>query len=332
MRKRLPKILVTGGCGFIGSAFVRLAANKGYQIVVVDKLTYAGDINRIKGSKYKLYKVDICDQKKIERIFLKEKPKVVVHFAAETHVDRSILDARPFIQANIIGTQVLVDAARKFKVNRFVHISTDEIYGEIKKGKFKEPSPLIPSNPYSATKAAADALIQSYVRTYKLPAVIVRPSNNYGLWQYPEKLIPVAVYKALHNQKIPVYAKGQNTREWLFVEDCAKGVLTVMKKGKIGEIYNLGSAQESKNIETVKKIIKELKKKDNIIKFVKDRPGHDFRYALDFSKLKKLGWKPKIKFSQGIKKTVYWYKDNQAWLDKKVSYLKDYWKKVYKNK
>ena len=318
MRKRIPKILVTGGAGFIGSAFVRLIDNAGL-IVVVDKLTYAGDLNRLKESKgkVKFYKTDICNKTAIQAIFKKEKPDIVLHFAAESHVDRSISDASPFINTNFCGTQVLLDVSRRHKVKKFILISTDEVYGEICDGKFKENSPMKASSPYAASKAAADLLVQSYIRTHNFPAIIIRPCNNYGPWQFPEKLIPLAIKTVLKGGKVPVYAKGENIREWLFVDDCARGILEVMRKGKIGEIYNLGSGIESKNIDTVRLILKTLGADEKRFKFVKDRPGHDLRYSLDSSKSKKsLGWRAEKGLETGIKLTVNWYLENKAWLMK----------------
>ncbi len=321
MRERIYKILVTGGAGFIGSAFVRLllargCPRRGLSLIVVDKLTYAGDLARLKEVKgqYKFYKDDISDKKRVEAIFKRERPDIIVHFAAESHVDRSIQDSTAFIRTNVIGTQVLLDLSRKYKIGRFIHISTDEIYGDIEKGEFTENSPLKPNSPYAASKAAADLLIKSYVRTYNFPAIIIRPCNNYGPWQYPEKLIPVVICKALNNNKVPVYAKGLNTREWLYVEDCAQGILIIMKKGRIGEIYNLGSGHEKKNIKVVEAILDILNKPQSLIKFVKDRPGHDWRYALDSSKLRKLGCRPKTGFSSGLEATVAWNIANRKWL------------------
>ena len=311
------KIIVTGGAGFIGSAFVRQAVKKGLKVLVVDKLTYAGDLARLSEAqrRYKFYKTDICDKPRIENIFKKEKPEMVIHFAAESHVDRSIEDASVFIDSNIKGTQFLLDASRKYNVQRFIHISTDEVYGDIKKGKFTESSPFKPSSPYAASKAAADLLVQSYIRTYKFPAIIVRASNNYGPWQYPEKLIPLAILKILSNEKIPIYAKGENVREWLYVEDCARGIYNVLNKGKDGEIYNLGSNQELRNIDVIKMMLTILNRHENMIAFVKDRPGHDIRYRLDSVKIfKKIGWKPKAKFKDGIKQTINWYLKNKEWL------------------
>ena len=317
MRKGMPKIVVTGGAGFIGSEFVKIALRKGYRVVVIDKLTYAGDLKRIEEVKRKLkfYKADICNEGKIKSIFRREKPEYVVHFAAESHVDRSILESKAFIQTNFRGTQVLLDAAKESKVKRFLHMSTDEVYGDISKGEFLETSPLEPSSPYSASKAAADLLVKSYVRTFNFPAIIVRPSNNYGPWQYPEKFIPRAILHILKSKKIAVYAKGANVREWLYVEDCARGVLAVLERGKIGEIYNLGSGQERKNIEVAKKILKVLGAKSDSIEFVKDRPGHDYRYKLNSKKvLREVKWKPSVKFDQGLMATAQWCLSHKDWL------------------
>jgi dTDP-glucose 4,6-dehydratase len=304
------KILVTGGAGFIGSEFVRQGAEKGLKIAVADKLTYAGDLKRLRDvkGKFKFYRVDICDKKKMTDIFKKEKPDVVVHFAAETHVDRSIKDASVFIETNVKGTQVLLDCARQSKLKKFIHVSTDEVYGEIKRGKFSESSAFCPNSPYSVSKAAADMLARAYHRTYGLPVIVVRPCNNYGPRQYEEKLIPVVINKALKNKKVPVYAKGHNVREWLYVSDCCKAIWLLMKKGKIGEVYNIGSGIERKNIDTVRSILRLLKKPESLIEFVKDRPGHDIRYSLDCAKIKnELGFKAKTGFEEGLKKTITCY-------------------------
>ena len=309
-------ILVTGGCGFIGSEFVRKAVRR-YKIIVVDKLTYAGDEERLKSVKgrYKFYKEDICNKRNMEKIFEKEKLAILINFAAQTHVDRSIKNPSPFIETNIKGVQILADLTLKFKIKKFIQISTDEVYGEIKRGNFKETHPLNPSSPYSASKAGADLLIKSYIRTYNLPAIIVRPCNCYGLWQYPEKLIPLAILKLLRNKKVPIYGKGENIREWLYVEDCIKAILLVLEKGEIGEIYNVGSGEERRNIDVVKEIIKILGKSEALIEFVSDRPGHDFRYCLDTSKIKrKLYWQSCIKFEEGIRRTVKWYLKNKNWI------------------
>jgi dTDP-glucose 4,6-dehydratase len=254
-----------------------------------------------------------------------------VHFAAESHVDRSILDPSPFIETNVKGTQVLLDASRKFGVERFINISTDEVYGELgEEGSFTETSPLNPNSPYSVSKASADMLGRAYYRTYGLPVITVRPSNNYGYWQYPEKFIPVVILKALLNEPIPIYGTGMNVREWLFVSDCADGVFKILEKGKDGEVYNLGSGQERRNIQVVEKILEILDKPKSLIQFVPDRPGHDFRYSLDWSKLEReLGWTPKTTFEEGIKKTVEWYLRNLDWAYGKMDYLKGYWEKIY---
>jgi len=321
MRKRISKILVTGGAGFIGSAFVRLLVKKGISPIIVDKLTYAGDLKRLEEArgKFKLYKTDICSKKKVEAIFAKENPDIVVHFAAESHVDRSIQDAAPFVETNIKGTQVLLDVSRKHKVQKFIFISTDEVYGEIAKGKFKEDSPVKPNSPYAASKAAADLLVQAYIRTNNFPAIIIRPSNNYGPWQYPEKLIPLAILKILQEEKVPVYGKGLNVREWLYVDDCASGIMAIMSKGKIGQIYNLGSACESRNIDTIKLLLKTLGVSQSGFEFVKDRLGHDLRYSLNSRKvIRELGWKPAVKLDPGLKLTVDWSLKHQDWIKSKL--------------
>ncbi|MFH1441020.1 MAG: dTDP-glucose 4,6-dehydratase [Candidatus Omnitrophota bacterium] len=317
MRKKLLKVLITGGAGFIGSAFVKLALRNNCEVIVVDKITYAGDLKRLQEVKgrYKFYKTDICDKKQVELVLSKEQPQIVINFAAETHVDRSIQSPMPFIDTNVKGVMVLLDACLKFRVQRFIQISTDEVYGDILKGKFRESSQLKPNSPYSASKASAELLIKSYARTYNFPAVIIRPSNNYGPWQYPEKLIPLAILKVIKKQKVPVYAKGLNVREWLFVDDCARGIYKIMKAGKTGEIYNLGSSAEKKNIEVIKSLLFILKADESMISFVKDRPGHDLRYSLDSSKVNSIiKWRPEIDFAQGLKRTVDWYLKNKQWM------------------
>ncbi|MBK3333186.1 dTDP-glucose 4,6-dehydratase [Persephonella atlantica] len=327
------KLLVTGGAGFIGSEFVRQAVYRGIETVVIDKLTYAGDLERLKSviDKIKFYRADVTNREFVEHIFKAEKPDVVVHWAAESHVDRSILDASPFIEANVKGTQVLLDVAKESDIKLFINIATDEVYGELgEDGQFFEDTPLVPNSPYSASKAAADMLGRAYSRTYGLPVITVRPSNNYGWWQYPEKLIPVVILKALNNEPIPVYGTGENVREWLFVSDCAEAVFEVIKKGKVGEVYNVGSGEERKNIDVVKAVLTVLGKPEELITFVKDRPGHDFRYSLNTEKIEKeIGWKAKVKFEEGLEKTVAWYLDNIQWVEKKLKYLKNYWEKIY---
>ena len=319
MPKSRLKILITGGAGFIGSEFARQAAKNGQKIVIIDKLTYAGDLERLKEikGKYTFYKTDICQKTKLEAVIKKERPHKIVHFAAETHVDRSIRDALPFILTNVTGTQNLIDLSRKYKIKKFVHISTDEVYGESQKGRFKETAALKPANPYSATKAAAELLVRAAIKTHRFPAIIIRPANNYGPWQYPEKLIPVIILKALRNKKVPVYGKGRQIREWLHVRDCAEGIHLILKKGKLGEAYNIGTCFECENLMTVKTILKLLKKPKRLIEFVADRPGHDFRYSVSCAKIKKLGWKPKIAFATGIKQTVQWYPAHLNWMERK---------------
>jgi dTDP-glucose 4,6-dehydratase len=327
------KILITGGAGFIGSEFTRQAVKKGFNTIVVDKLSYAGDLERLKEieGKYRFYKADITNREFLEHIFSYEKPDIVVHWAAESHVDRSILDATPFIETNIKGTQILLEVARRANISLFINISTDEVYGELgEEGEFSENTPLNPNSPYSASKASADMLGRAYYRTYGLPVITIRPSNNYGPWQYPEKLIPVVILKALRNEPIPVYGTGQNVREWLFVSDCAEAIFTIIEKGKVGEIYNVGSKEEKRNIDVVKAILKLLNKPESLITFVKDRPGHDYRYSLNSDKIKReLGWQAKTSFEEGIEKTVKWYLSNLSWVEKKLAYLEKYWERIY---
>lgn len=327
------KLLVTGGAGFIGSSFVRLAVKQGYDVCVVDKLTYAGDLQRLKEVETKIgfYHADITNQEFMEHIFKTERPQIVVHFAAETHVDRSILYPQQFIKTNIEGTLTLLELSKKYQPEKFINIITDEVYGEIKEGKFTEESPLVPNSPYSASKASQDMLGRAYSRTYGLPVITLRPSNNYGPWQYPEKLIPVVIAKALNNEPIPVYGDGSNVREWLFVEDCAEAVLNTVEKAKPNSIYNIGSGIEKKNIDTVRAILKALNKPETLIHFVKDRPGHDYRYSVDTTKIEtEIGWKARTTFEEGIEKTVKWYIENRNWLEEKVKTLREYWEKVYK--
>ncbi|MFH0985705.1 MAG: dTDP-glucose 4,6-dehydratase [Candidatus Omnitrophota bacterium] len=329
----MKKILVTGGAGFIGSEFVRQTVKRGYKLAVLDSITYAGDQKRLSdaGKRVTFYKADITNAKAVSAIMKKEKPGIIVHFAAETHVDRSILEGQVFLKTNILGTQVLLEAARAQAIRKFVHISTDEVYGDVERGSSVESSSFRPNSPYSVSKASADMLVSAYARTYKLPVNIVRASNNYGPWQYPEKLIPVVIYKALNHEKIPVYAKGLNVREWLYVADCARGVLAVTEKGKLGEVYNISSGIHRRNIDVVKAILRALGRPESLIEFVKDRPGHDFRYSISCAKARReLGWEPQYNFEKGLAETVRWYQDNSAWLELKVKYLRDYWSKVYK--
>ncbi|MDQ7786923.1 MAG: dTDP-glucose 4,6-dehydratase [Thermodesulfovibrionales bacterium] len=311
------KLLVTGGAGFIGSEFVRQGVRKGYAITVLDKLSYAGDRERLREVDQDIVfsGADIADRRSVEDLFRKTKPDAVVHWAAESHVDRSIQDASPFIEANVRGTQVLLDVCRISQVKKFINVSTDEVYGDLgEEGQFSESTPLNPSSPYSVSKASADMLGRAYQRTYGIPVLTVRPSNNYGPWQYPEKLIPVVVLKAVNNEKVPVYARGENVREWLHVSDCASAVFNILEKGKAGEVYNIGSGQEKRNIEVVKTILRILGKPEKLIAFVEDRPGHDFRYSLNSNRMRtEFGWAPGVTFEQGIEHTVKWYLEHMEW-------------------
>ncbi|MEI8011425.1 MAG: dTDP-glucose 4,6-dehydratase [Candidatus Omnitrophota bacterium] len=329
----MKKVIVTGGAGFIGSEFVRQAVQKKYTIDVIDSISYAGDKARLKaaGQQIRFHKINITHAAAVHAAFNAIRPDIVVHFAAETHVDRSILDGQVFLKTNILGTQILLEAARVHGIKKFVHISTDEVYGDVVKGSSVETSAFLPNSPYSVSKASADQLVSAYARTYQLPVNIIRASNNYGPWQYPEKLVPVVIYKALNNEKVPVYAKGLNIREWLFVGDCCRGVMAVMEKGRQGEAYNISSGMHRRNIDVVKAILKTLKRPEGLIEFVADRPGHDFRYSISCAKARReLGYKPEYDFERGLAETVAWYVDNRRWLDQKVKYLKAYWAKVYK--
>jgi len=328
------KILVTGGAGFIGSELVRQLVREGQEVIVVDALTYAGDLARLEEvrSQVRFFQADLTNRPFLEHIFQEEAPEAVVHLAAETHVDRSLLDAGPFMDSNVKGTQVLLDLARRFGVARFVNVSTDEVYGELgPQGRFTEDSPLQPNSPYSVSKAAADMLGRAYFRSFGVPVITVRPSNNYGPWQYPEKLIPVVIEKALAGEAVPVYGRGENVREWLFVADCARGLRLVLERGRPGEIYNLGSGVEKSNLEVVRAILKALGRPEDLISFVKDRPGHDFRYAMDSSKIRQeLGWSPETPFEQGLEETINWYLTHRDWVRSKIDFLRQYWRRVYR--
>ncbi|HIJ59367.1 MAG TPA: dTDP-glucose 4,6-dehydratase [Nitrospirae bacterium] len=332
----MNKILITGGAGFIGSEFVRQAVSKGYECIVIDNLTYAGDLLRIKEveNKINFFNIDITDSKRVNEIFQKEKPSIVVHWAAESHVDRSLMDAEPFIMTNIMGTKVLLESAKANNIQLFINISTDEVYGDLgKEGQFFEDTCLNPSSPYSVSKAAQDMLGRAYYRSFNLPLITLRPSNNYGKWQYPEKLLPVVILKALNDEKIPVYGTGENVREWLHVSDCVNAVLMIIEKGKVGEIYNIGGGNERKNIDVVKSILSIMNKPQSLIDFVKDRPGHDFRYSLNSDKIQsQIGWAPKVSFEAGLTDTVNWYLSKIDWVKDKIQVLMAYWSKVYKPK
>jgi len=309
------KILVTGGAGFIGSNFVHYMFKKhsDYEIVVLDKLTYAGRKENLQDiwDKITFIKGDITKKEDIEKTI--KDCNCIVNFAAETHVDRSILNAGTFVLTDVLGAYNLLEAARKFNISKFEQIGTDEVYGHTREGSFKENDRINPRNPYSASKASADLLCQAYFETYGLPVIITRSSNNYGPYQHPEKLIPKTIIDALLNKLIPVYGTGENIRDWLYVEDNCEAIDLVLQKGKPGELYNIAANQELKNIQVVKTILKLTNKPESLIKFVKDRPGHDLRYSLNTEKIRELGWKPKTKFKDGIKKTLEWYKQNTEW-------------------
>ena len=336
-------ILVTGGAGFIGNCFCKLLLNEReeYKIVNVDSLTYAANPNTIKeelkNPNYVFYKVDIRNREAIEEIFKKEKPDIVVNFAAESHVDRSILDPESFLTTNIIGTEILMDACRKFGIERFHQVSTDEVYGDLPLDRpdlfFHEDTPLHTSSPYSSSKASADLLVLAYYRTYGLPVTISRCSNNYGPYQFPEKLIPLMISKAAKDEKLPVYGEGLNVRDWLYVKDHCYGILAVIEKGRVGEVYNLGGHNERNNLYIVKRILSELGKPESLITHVADRHGHDQRYAIDPTKaMNELGWQPTTTFEDGIKLTIKWYKDNQWWLDECNASNQEWLKKNYSNR
>lgn len=338
------KILVTGGAGFIGSNFVyyELDNYPNDEVICLDKLTYAGNLETLevamKNPKFKFIKGDIADRVFVDELFASEQPDVIVNFAAESHVDRSIENPEIFLQTNVIGTSVLMDACRKYGNIRYHQVSTDEVYGDLPLDRpdlfFTETTPLHTSSPYSASKASADLLVQAYYRTYKLPVTISRCSNNYGPYHFPEKLIPLMIANALNDKKLPVYGKGENVRDWLYVEDHCSAIDLIIRKGKIGEVYNIGGHNERTNLEVVKTIIKELGKSEDLIEFVTDRPGHDRRYAIDPTKIhNELGWLPATKFDDGIKKTIDWYLTHKSWWEKIISgEYKDYYDKMYKNR
>ncbi len=313
----MRRLLITGGAGFIGSNFIRYILNKykDYSIVNLDKLTYCGNLDNLKDvdsdRRYKFVKGDIADHTTVKSLI--KDCDVVVHFAAETHVDRSIADPYSFVRTNVVGTHVLLEAAKDRGVEEFIHISTDEVYGSIEKGSFKETDPLFPNSPYSAAKAGSDLLARSYFVTYKLPVKITRSSNNFGPYQYPEKVIPLFITNALENKSLPLYADGMNVRDWLFVLDNCAGIDAVMHKGKSGEIYNIGGTTEITNLELTHAILDILGLDKSLIKFVKDRPGHDKRYSLDLAKTRALGWEPKSDFKSSLELTVKWYKENENW-------------------
>lgn len=335
------RVLVTGGAGFIGANFVKYMLNKhpGYKITNLDALTYAGNLDNLSeiedNPNYEFIKGDITDKNLIESILEDKDIEVIINFAAESHVDRSIEDAEIFIKTNVWGTQILLSAAKMHNIKRFIQISTDEVYGSLgSKGYFTEETPLAPNSPYSASKTGADLLVRAFFHTHNFPGIITRCSNNYGPYQFPEKLIPLMILNALEDKSLPVYGDGLNVRDWIYVEDHCRGIDAVLRKGKEGEVYNFGGDSEKTNIDTVKTILRLLNKSESLINFVKDRPGHDRRYAIDFSKAEKeLDWKPGYSFEEGIKMTIEWYLNNSKWISrvKNKEYL-EYYEKMYKNR
>ena len=335
------KILVTGGAGFIGSNFVRyvLEARPEIDVVNYDLLTYAGNLRNLEevGSnpRHRFVRGDIADFTQVQNLFAEHQFDAVVNFAAETHVDRSIVDSSPFIRTNVEGTRCLLEASRKYRVAKYIQISTDEVYGSLgPTGLFREDTPLDPTSPYSASKAAADMLVLAYHRTHGLPALITRCSNNYGPYQFPEKLIPVLITNAMEDRPLPIYGDGLNVREWIFAGEHSRAVLTALERGIPGEVYNIGSGHEHTNLEVVRAILKGMDKSESLIQFVKDRPGHDRRYAIDCSKIRReWNWVPEIDFISGLTATIRWYREHQEWVHdiRDSSYL-SYYDQMYTNR
>ena len=338
------KIIVTGGAGFIGSNFVFHILKKypDYKVICLDKLTYAGNLSTLKdvmdNKNFRFVKLDICDREGVYKLFEEEKPDVIVNFAAESHVDRSIENPDIFLQTNILGTAVLMDACRKYGIKRYHQVSTDEVYGDLPLDRpdlfFTEETPIHTSSPYSSSKAGADLLVLAYNRTFGLPVTISRCSNNYGPYHFPEKLIPLMISNALNDKPLPVYGTGENVRDWLYVEDHCEAIDLIIHNGKVGEVYNIGGHNEMKNIDVVKLICKALNKPESLITFVTDRKGHDMRYAIDPTKIhNELGWLPKTSFKEGIQKTIDWYLNNREWWETIISgEYQNYYEKMYKNR
>ena len=337
-------IIVTGGAGFIGGNFVHYMLEKynDYRIVCLDALTYAGNMETLEdvmdNPNFRFAKGDIADREFVYNLFEEEKPDIVVNFAAESHVDRSIENPEIFLKTNIIGTSVLMDACRKYGIKRYHQVSTDEVYGDLPMDRpdlfFTENTPIHTSSPYSASKASADLLVMAYGRTYKLPVTISRCSNNYGPYHFPEKLIPLVIANVLNDKPVPVYGKGENVRDWLYVKDHCSAIDLIIHKGKVGEVYNIGGHNERTNLQVVKTIINALGKSEDLITYVTDRPGHDMRYAIDPTKIhNELGWLPETSFDEGIKKTIQWYLDNEKWWKNIISgEYQNYYEKMYSNR
>jgi len=333
----MSKILVTGGAGFIGSNFVRMMlAESDHQLVNLDLLTYAGNLENladVEGQEnYTFVKGDIADPAAMQAVFAEHEPEVVVHFAAESHVDRSVLDATAFVQTNVIGTQVLLDQSRHHGVRRFVHVSTDEVYGSLGAwGYFTEETPIQSNSPYSSSKAGSDLLVRAAVHTHDMDCVITRCSNNYGPYQFPEKLIPLMIANAYEDKSLPIYGDGKNVRDWIHVLDHCRGIRRAMEDGQKGEVYNFGGDAERENLFVVKEILKLVGKGEDLLTYVKDRPGHDRRYAMDSSKARaQLGWTPTFTFEEGLEQTVRWYLDNQEWWERvRSGAYQDYYERQY---
>lgn len=337
-------IIVTGGAGFIGSNFVfhMLQAHPDYRIVCLDKLTYAGNLSTLEPvlqqDNFRFVKADICDRQAVDKLFQEEKPDIVVNFAAESHVDRSIENPGIFLETNIMGTAVLMDACRKYGIQRYHQVSTDEVYGDLPLDRpdlfFTEETPLHTSSPYSSSKASADLLVMAYYRTYGLPVTISRCSNNYGPYHFPEKLIPIMIANALADKPLPVYGNGENVRDWLYVEDHCRAIDLIIHNGKVGEVYNVGGHNEKRNIDIVRIICQELGKPESLIVHVEDRKGHDRRYAIDPAKIhRELGWLPETKFEDGIKKTIKWYLEHKKWWQDIINgEYQEYYAKMYGSK
>ncbi len=333
----MNSILITGGAGFIGSNFVRYMVNKypDDHIIVLDALTYAGNRENIQDleerENYEFYHGNICDKKLVDKIV--QNVNIIINFAAETHVDRSILEAGTFIQTDVVGTFTLLEAAKKYKIDRYIQISTDEVYGSIEDGSFFEESPLYPNSPYSASKASGDLIVRSYNKTYGVPTIITRSSNNFGPYQYPEKLIPLFITNALEDQPLPLYGDGKNVRDWIYVIDNCEAIDEILHNGKVGEVYNIGGGNEMQNIQITELILKLLEKPKSLIKHVPDRLGHDRRYSLNIDKIGDLGWVPRHDFYEALQRTIAWYKENETWwrhIKEKQETFKKFYKEQYK--
>ena len=331
----MKTILITGGLGFMGSNFIRFLLNKeDVKVINLDKITYAGNPENLKdienNPNYEFVKGDIADKEIVDNVT--KKADIIINFAAETHVDRSIMEPDAFIKTDVIGTHTLLEAARKHNIQKFIQISTDEVYGSINEGEFYETSPFEPNSPYSASKAGADHLCRAYHITYNLPIIVTHSCNFFGPYQYPEKLLPLFITNLIENKKVPVYTPGTQVREWIYTEDACNAILTILNKGKPGEVYNIGSGNRFKNIEITKKLLDFLNKGEDSIEYIKDRPGHDQRYAVNCDKLKALGWQTKYDFDTALKETILWYKNNQEWWEKiKSGTFKKYYQSQYSN-